>query len=524
MAKQKTGEVKAHQNGHGGMPDEEKELGKYFLAAPPDHDGHAECILRWFPGQFRHNLSHGWLVWTNTHWSETEAGSYVTRATLATLNKRRELAGKAEASELYRRSWANYNTVRGVMGLLADKKQVTTPIAEFNSLDHLLNCANGVVNLKTGEVTPHDPQQLFTYCLATAYDPNADQGPWLEFLNQVTEGPEIVDYLRLAVGYSMTGETREEIMFYLYGPPRAGKGTFTETLLAMLGMPLGRGVNFRMFTADRSGDTSMFDFAELVGTRFIAASESNRYKPMNEEIVKSITGNDPLHVAKKHRPHFQLIWKAKVWLTSNWPVNADVDDQAVWTRLRVIRFPHSFVGKEDKLLKAKLRSAEGLQGVLAWAVQGAMDWYALDEHGLKTPDVVAAEVARQRAQLDTIGQFLSENCVIDLETKTEKGRLATAEVGSKVYQAYATWCDEQEHEAKRTRKQFTVSLSTRGIEVEPRLIGGKTERVYAGLRFKTERERQGEQKAQPQVVITLPELPAPPEPEIDPSLEAAWMK
>lgn len=515
----KTGEVKAQQNGHGATPDEDQEVARYFLKAAPDHDGHAECVLRWFPGAFRHNLSHGWLFWSGTHWSDTEAGSHITRAAIATINKRRELAAKAEVSELYKRSWVNFNTVRGVVGLLADKEGVTTPIGEFNNLDHLLNCANGVVNLRTGELSPHDPNQLFTYCLATAYDPAADQSPWLEFLNQVTEGPEIIDYLRLAVGYSISGETREEIMFYLYGPPRAGKGTFTETLLAMLGQPLGRGVNFRMFTADRSGDTSMFDFAELVGTRFIAASESNRYKGMNEEVVKSVTGNDPLHVAKKHRPHFQLIWKAKVWLTSNWPVNADVDDQAVWTRLRVIRFPHSFVGKEDKLLKAKLRSPEGLQGVLAWAVQGAMEWYALEEHGLKTPDVVAAEAARHRAQLDTIGQFIAENCFIDLETRNEKGKLSTAEVGSKVYQAYESWCTDQEHEAKRSRKQFTVSLSTRGVEVEPRLVAGKTERVYAGLRFKTERERQGEQKAQPQ-----PAAVVPPEPEIDPSLEAAWLK
>ena len=94
---------------------------------------------------------------------------------------------------------------------------------------------------------------------------------------------------------------------------------------------------------------------------------------------------DWVRCAFKHRDHFEYRPQFKIWLVSNHPVNADVDDDAAWYRLKVIEFPNSFVGREDKTLKERMKSPENLKAVLAWAIQGAIMWYGLGAQGLQTP-------------------------------------------------------------------------------------------------------------------------------------------
>ncbi len=85
---------------------------------------------------------------------------------------------------------------------------------------------------------PHHPAQRFTCCVPVGVGNEEDAKPWGAFLPDVLGSKEMVDYLQMAVGYSLTGHTREEKIFYVYGPSRSGKGTFTEVLLALLLHPL----------------------------------------------------------------------------------------------------------------------------------------------------------------------------------------------------------------------------------------------------------------------------------------------
>lgn len=115
-----------------------------------------------------------------------------------------------------------------------------------------------------------------------------------------------MDWLQMAVGYSLTGHTREEVLFYLYGPPRSGKGTLTEMILALLGSPLAKEVNFATFTAQRSGDSQNFDLAPLKPCRTVLASESNAYERFNKAKVKMLTGGNEVYCAFKHQTHFAV--------------------------------------------------------------------------------------------------------------------------------------------------------------------------------------------------------------------------
>lgn len=446
------------------------EIAEYLLKESADHEGHALCTLKLFPGRFAYNNSHGWLKYNGRHWDREGAESAVERAVTETLRLRRRIFADAEVKSKMKQSWAQRYNVTGTRDQLRKAKEVAIPISEFDKDKELLNCLNGVLNLRTGELIPHHHSQRFTYCLSVPYDASADQSEWVNFINTIVPNEDMAEYLRLAVGYSLTGHTWEECLFYLYGPTRSGKGTFTETILYLLGEPLSKGTNFKTFTSERSGDTQNFDLAPLKPCRFITASESSRYNQLNPAVIKQITGGDSIYCAFKRKTHFSYRPQFKIWLTSNWALNVDVDDDVAWGRVRVINFPHSFLGKEDKQLKHRLRSPQALAGVLAWAVSGARDWF---RNGLPTPVSVDEETKKHRAELDYIGQFIDECCTPD-----EKSIIA----GADLYRAYKEWSDDAGVKPKY-RRQFTISLKAKGYETLLKRLAGKPTRCIVGLKL-----------------------------------------
>jgi phage/plasmid-associated DNA primase len=144
-----------------------------------------------------------------------------------------------------------------------------------------------------------------------------------------------------------------------------------------------------------------------------------------------------------------------VWLSSNHEVNADADDDALWGRVKVIHFPYSRLGKEDKSLKRRMQSPDNLEGVLAWIVEGAHQWYQHEGQGLKTPDEVNALTQAQRANQDSVGLWLEECCEYSEGRWTEN---------SKVMTSYQNWCEANNYDAKKA-KGLAQSLVAHGYEV-----------------------------------------------------------
>jgi putative DNA primase/helicase len=181
------------------------------------------------------------------------------------------------------------------------------------------------------------------------YDASADCSLWLDFLRQVVteDAPEVITFLQEAVGYALTGHTKEEKLLYLHGPTRSGKGTFTETLLVLFGHSLSSEVDFNTFTRDRSTDANNFDLAPLKPARLVVASESSQYERLNEAKVKQLTGGNYIRCAFKYGSHFTYRPQAKIVLVSNHEIKADPIDDALWGRIVRVEFPYSYLGRED---------------------------------------------------------------------------------------------------------------------------------------------------------------------------------
>lgn len=447
------------------------ELRKKFLQEPPDHDGHAQCVIAMYPDKFKYTETHGWLYYTGTHWDTDAASAAVGRAVVNVLRTRKTLGDAEENNSLSKASTAHRWNVNSVRGMMQEQVEIIDDIANFDRDIFKINCRNGTVDLRSGRLTKHKPDDRFTYCLPLNYEPEADTSEWESFLESLGTGEGILHYLKRIAGYCLTGSTSEECLFYLYGPTRSGKGTFTETIKEAMG-PLASGANFRTFTADRSGDTQNFDLAPLKNKRFIVAGESRRYEQMNEAVLKQVTGGDDIYCAHKGKDMFSYRPMFKIMLTSNHPVNADPSDTAVWTRLRVVHFPNSFWGEEDTGLKDRLKRRENLEGVLAWMVEGATEWF---QKGLQTPDEVAKLTEEQRLLSDSVAQFIGHCCIVE---PTER----KFSVGRALYREYKDWCEEEGHMPKG-RKSFTQSLSSMGIVTDRDRIDGKQFRGYRGIEF-----------------------------------------
>jgi putative DNA primase/helicase len=319
----------------------------------------------------------------------------------------------------------------------------------------LINTLSGIVNLRTKKLLKHDPIYKFTWCSPVKYNAAASGSLWLDFISATVAHPDMVGYLQEALGYSISGHISEECLFYIFGPPRAGKGTLTETMLAIFPRPIAVETDFNTFTAKREGDAQNFDLAPLKAARLVFASESNKYQSLNPAKIKSLTGGNLVYCSFKHKDMFNYRPQYAVWLSSNHEVNGDSDDDALWGRVKVIGFPNSNLGKEDKTLKQCLQSSENLEFVLSWLVEGAYLWYQRGGRGLETPESVKDLTQAQRAAQDSVGVWLEECCEQKPDEWTENSKIMTN---------YKEWCEANGYEAKKA-KGLAQSLAAHGLEV-----------------------------------------------------------
>jgi putative DNA primase/helicase len=416
-----------------------------------DDQGHAEAVYAVYGRYLAYNEALGWMIWNGTHYEPSI--QRINTLVIDVLRRRQRAAAHMERADLAKVSKSMAGTVNAARSLLENLAFV--PVDEFDNEPDLINTQNGVVNLRTKALIPHDPTYRFTWCSYVKYNPDADRSPWLHFLGETIATPEMVGYLQEALGYSISGHTSEECLFYVYGPPRSGKGTLSETLLAILPRPIIMEVDFNSFTAKREGDAQNFDLAPMKAARLVFASESNKYQSLNPAKVKALTGGNLVYCSFKHKDPFSYRPQYTVWLSSNHEINGDPDDDALWGRIKVVSFPHSRLGQEDKTLKRRLQIPTILEGVLAWMIDGAALWYQREGRGLDTPEAVRELTRAQRAEQDSVGMWIEECC----ERQEGEWTANTA-----IMTSYQTWCEANGYEPKKA-KGLTQSLAAHRFEV-----------------------------------------------------------
>lgn len=318
----------------------------------------------------------------------------------------------------------------------------------------LLNTPNGIINLRTGELDPHDKDRFITKITNCEYTDKIDHPLWDSFLSDIFGGDkDLIRYIQKSVGYSLSGSTREQCAFFCYGTGRNGKSTFLGTISDALG---DYATNIQpetiMVKPGTSGPTS--DIARLKGARFVNSAEPNEGVRLNEGLVKQLTGGDKVTASKKYENEFEFYPEFKLWMSTNHKPVIRGTDVGIWRRICLIPFTVCIPeNKVDKNLKFKLH--QELPGILKWAVDGCLMW---QREGLEQPQAVKQATAEYRSEMDVISAFIEECCTID-PMGTERAK--------DVFSAYAKWAKENnEYEMKSTK--FGIEMGKKFDKVKDR--------------------------------------------------------
>jgi putative DNA primase/helicase len=390
-----------------------------------------------------------WLVWTGTHWERDTSGEVMRLAkeTIKRLVRQIEvLDDEKQIGELMAHIKASLSTAK-LKAMLENAQSEPGIAVQPQDLDTnvwLLNCTNGTLDLRTGEIRPHAQADLITKCLPIAYDPDALYPLWGAFLRKAMQADlEMIDYLQRTTGYTLTGSTREQCLFLCHGPTKTGKSTFLAILRALLA-GYGKQTDMQTFLHKDRPEVRN-DLADLAGARYVYAVESQEGKRLAEGLLKQITGGvDGMKARFLYEELFEFTPQFKAYIGTNHLPRIDDTDDAIWERIKRIPFVVQIPKEErDKDLETKLKAE--LPGILAWAVQGCLAWQKLKD--LKEPLPVVEANADYRAEMDDLGQFLA-TCVAGEHCKTQAAVL---------FKAYQQWGGKQ-HE---TQKAFSHALTKR---------------------------------------------------------------
>lgn len=408
-----------------------------------------------------------WLLWNGKTWIEDKK-KQIERIAIKTF---REMFGEAAKEEdMARRNelvkWAQSSEKSSVFLNSISRAEAMLPISqeELNTDRYKLNCSNGVVDLRTGELLPHDRNYFMTKNTHVEYDPNASCPTWVAFLESImkdeqgTVKQELIDFLQKAIGYTLTGDTSEQVAFFLWGTGRNGKSTFINIVKEILG-DYGKQTNSDTFTSKQNDNGINNDVARLHSARFVSAVESEDGQKLSEALIKQLTGGEPITARFLRKEFFEFLPEFKIFFTTNHKPIVKGDDEGIWRRIRLVPFTHT-VPKEDvdKHLPEKLRNE--LPGIFRWAVDGCMKW---QQEGLGEPEEVKAATDEYKEEMDLLSNFLDEHCVIMPAAKVSV---------NEIHKIYMKWADENGEYPMKLRA-FSSRLQMRGFS-KRKSTGNKT--------------------------------------------------
>ena len=429
---------------------------------------------QWMVREFGENLRYctpwnKWLVWDGQRFKVDDTLE-IERMAKETTRRMRLLAesirDSREREKLFAHSLRAESQPR--LKAMVDLARSEPGIAVLpNDLDQnpwLLNCANGTIDLQSGELMAHDRNHLMTKLAGVNFESEADCPQWLEFLNRIMDNrADLMKFLQLSAGYSLTASSREQCMYFLYGVGANGKSTFLNTLAALLGDYAGQTPTNTLMAKRQEGIPN--DIARLKGLRFVQAAEAEMGKALAESLVKQMTGGDPLVGRFLHGEFFEFAPQFKLFLATNHkPVIRGTDD-GIWRRIRLIPFEVTIPEAErDRDLPEKLK--DELPGILRWAVEGCLTW---QREGLMLPEAVTAATAEYRSEMDTLAAFLDEQCRVGVEM-----RIGATEL----YRFYSEWCETMNERPLR-QNLFGMRIKERGFE--SRRSGSNGSSVWHGI-------------------------------------------
>lgn len=424
--------------------------------------GNAERFAAAWRGKVRYCAAQRrWYTWCDTHWKKDEAhrvqamGKLVVRAIY---HEASTIGGEDEDRTKLRQAVAKHardsekaSEINAMLALAQSEPGIATVIDDFDRDPWLLNCPNGTLDLRTGELRPHNPDDLITRITAAPYDPAATSELWDRVLREATGGDaKMIDYLSRVAGYALAGVATEKAFFFLHGPTDTAKSTVVNAIAHALGS-YHVATDFDTWLVHYNVGGNRGDLVRLVGTRLVTAVEVQPGARFDARTIKNVTGGDKIVAAAKYEGEIEFTPTFTLLFAANDAPRINTEDGAMWGRAKIIPFEHT-VANPDETVRTRLQSEECAAAVLAWAVRGCAAW---QKRGLRVaPDTITEAGKKLRDEMDPTNDFFEEMCAFVAEKKTTNGVL---------WNNYSQWC--KTHGAKQiSAKVMAAKLRARGCE------------------------------------------------------------
>jgi len=290
----------------------------------------------------------------------------------------------------------------------------------------LLIAQNGILHIKSQVLLPHDKKYFTTHILNYDHDFNAKPPNWEKFLAEIFEGDkERIALLQEWFGYLISGQTNCQKIMLLKGSPRGGKGIIGHIIGALIGEKGFAGGTLEGFATGSYMETLATKSAVFIG-------DAEKTVPKNicslvTSRMKSISGEDEITFKRKYKSDMNCHIPARITIASN-SLPRLFDDSGAWaSRLLIIPFRKSFLGKEDFGLRDRL--VLEVAGIANWALKG-LERLANNKNIFTYSEASRMEVLEVQEISSPISVFINSGvCEFTPGTFTSSRRL------------YAAYCD-----------------------------------------------------------------------------------
>ena len=439
--------------------------------------GNAERFAHQHRDKARYVGTH-WKIWDGKRWAKDDrlAVQLLGKQTIESLDLEVVHEQDDDRRKALRAHASKSSSRAGRENMVALARAELPAVAEdFDRDQFLLNVANGTIDLRTGELRAHNPEDMISKLAPVVYDPGATAPRWENFLAESVKDPELIVYLQRLVGYALSGSTREQIFLFSFGAGDNGKGVFHDTVAKLLGDYANAAVDSLFFVARNEGHPA--SVASLDGARFVVASEVPAGKQFDEQLLKKLTGEDVMRTRNLYEGFFDMRPVCKLFFCGNHKPEIRGLDWAIWRRVRLI--PWDVIVAPDKRdLDLRTKLLVELPGILNWAIRGCLEWQA---HGLTLPEAVKRATAYYREESDPVSGFFMNRCEFSPEFRVPRAALR---------QAYEIWCHQEGIKLPLGPKRFAESLQAKSKDVKDdariTTAPGVQVRAWSGVRLRAQ--------------------------------------
>lgn len=349
------------------------------------------------------------------------------------------------------------------------KSDIPITTAQLDADPFLLNCQNGVVDLRTGKLYPHNPDYKMTKIAGASYRPDAKFKRFHLFLKDVTcEDAELADYFQQVCGMSAVGKVFHEGMCMFYGGGRNGKSTFLNCISKVFG-DYACSINPEVLMSQKDGRQQTGGIS-VEGKRFVITEETEEGRRLSPAMLKKLASAGPVTERPLYKNERTFMPSHTLIMATNHLPRVGSTDTGTWRRIAVVPFKAVFEGKKEIKDYATVLYQDDADAILSWIVEGAMR-YIKNDYKIILPEIVKVATKNYCNAEDWLGNFITDCCEVgDYE-----------ESGGNLYDAYREWCSRNNESYVRRSRDFASQLEQQGYEKRRTMHGS----MWVGLRLLT---------------------------------------